>query len=265
MSDEQVANVSVAANSAVETQPAQSTNVEPRQVLPKTNVATEASKPDFALPDAYKDKGWAKNIKSLEDLVKAHDNAQSLIGKKTIGVPEDWSDEKQREDFLSKVRPKSADEYALETKPEIKDLCHKYGLSKYQAEGLAKGLQAVTEVEFSKDGLEKEISAIFGKDTESAAKSAQYIKQVLGDEVAILETLTNKQLSVVYKLGLQGIKSMPVEGVGALQGHESANVRAPEAILKDLQALDNQPNWWQKKPALLEELRKSQQANKRSK
>lgn len=264
------ANVAnTATNGTVATQPAQTSETpnNTRQALPTTENNTAVETPpnnNFALPDSYKEKGWAKNIKSLDDLLKAHDNAQSLIGKKTIGIPEDWNDEKTREDFLSKVRPKTADDYQIDAKPEVKELCHKYGLSQYQAENIAKGLQEVTAVEFSKDGFEKEISGIFGNDKETAAKSAQYIKQVLGDKASALDTFTNSQLGVIYQLAKQGLNSLPQEGSGNLQSQNAVNVREPSVILKELQALDNQPNGWTKKPALLEELKKSQQFNKRS-
>ena len=41
------------------------------------------------IPEEYREKGWTKNINSIDDLYKAYDNAQGLIGKKTIGIPSD--------------------------------------------------------------------------------------------------------------------------------------------------------------------------------
>lgn len=260
-------DVAAVANSAVATQPVQTTtpsvNNETRTALPTAESVTQVESGNgFNLPDAYKDKGWAKNIKSIEDLAKAHDNAQSLIGKKTIGIPEDWNDEKSREEFLSKVRPKTAEDYAIETKPEIKEACYKFGLSPFQAEGLAKSMQEISAVEFSKEGFEKEMSGVFGGDTATAAKSAQYIKQVLGDDAAVLDTFTNKQLSVIYKLGKQGLSGMPSEGKVALQGSSMATARPEAEIMKDLRSLDSKPNGYLKKPSLLAELELSRKINK---
>lgn len=49
---------------------------------------------EFAVPEQYKERGWTKNIKSIDDLYKSYDNAQSLIGKKTVmpEAPADYKD-----------------------------------------------------------------------------------------------------------------------------------------------------------------------------
>ena len=66
-------------NSGVDnTQP--ETNNQPTQ--PVDNQPAKSA--EFTIPETYKDKSWTKNIKSQEDLFKSYDNAQSLIGKKTI-------------------------------------------------------------------------------------------------------------------------------------------------------------------------------------
>ena len=262
-------NADVATGSNAEaTQPAQATTAptETRNVLPtaENSSVSEQSKNDFALPDAYKNKGWAKNIKSLDDLFKAHDNAQSLIGKKTIGIPEDWNDEKSREEFLSKVRPKTADDYQIDAKPEVKELCHKYGLSQFQAENMAKELQQLTEKEFSSDGFDEVINNIFGNDKEKAKSTAIYIKQVLGDGANELNGFTNAQLAVVYRIAQRGLNGMPSEGSGNLQGQTASMVRKPEEVLAELKKVDKEPLGWTKKPVLIEELHKSQQIYKRS-
>jgi hypothetical protein len=47
----------------------------------------EQASNDFSIPESYQDRGWAKDIKSQEDLWKLTDNAQSLIGKRPAGIP----------------------------------------------------------------------------------------------------------------------------------------------------------------------------------
>ena len=54
------------------------------ETQPESNTATEQG--GFFVPDEYKEQGWAKNISSYDDLWKMNANAQSLIGKKTIGL-----------------------------------------------------------------------------------------------------------------------------------------------------------------------------------
>ena len=129
---------------------------------------------------------------------------------------------------------------------------------------MAKGLKEITAVEFSSEGFEKEISNIFGNDKEKAKSAAIYIKQVLGDEANALDGLTNSQLAIVYKLAKQGLNGMPSEGSGNLQGQTASMVRKPEEVLAELKKVDKEPLGWTKKPALIEELHKSQQIHKRS-
>ena len=48
---------------------------------------SEAQTQQFSVPEAYKDAGWAQNIKSPDDLWGQFANAQSLIGKRPAGIP----------------------------------------------------------------------------------------------------------------------------------------------------------------------------------
>lgn len=58
------------------------------ETQPENNAAAApGSEGGFSVPEAYKEAGWSKNIKSYDDLWKMNANAQTLIGKKTIGFP----------------------------------------------------------------------------------------------------------------------------------------------------------------------------------
>jgi len=70
------------------------------------NQATEQSAPSFSIPEDYADRGWAEKIKSSDDLFKAYDNAQSMIGKRPAGIPsKDASDDEWNQFYKAMGRP----------------------------------------------------------------------------------------------------------------------------------------------------------------
>lgn len=81
-------------------------------IVPSEAPSTEATitppaESVFTIPDQYKEKGWSKNVKSIDDLFNQFDNAQKLIGKKTPQKPDKLDDyeltEKERSDDQKKV------------------------------------------------------------------------------------------------------------------------------------------------------------------
>lgn len=53
----------------------------------------------FAIPEAYKDKPWAKDFKSVDDVFKSYESAQALIGKPKIGVPNEQATAEEKAAF----------------------------------------------------------------------------------------------------------------------------------------------------------------------
>lgn len=108
------------------------------------------------IPEEYKNKPYIQNIKSAEDFFKQFDNAQQLIGKKTIGVPDENATEEDWEKFRQALRPEKPEDYAFETKP----LGEGYELFDKQVEEMMtpafkSGLQNI----FHKRGLDKQTAA----------------------------------------------------------------------------------------------------------
>lgn len=66
------------------------------------------------IPEAYRDKPYLKDAQSLEDVFKQLDNSQSLIGKKTVGLPEEGAPKEDWDKYYESVTPKEATEYAFE-------------------------------------------------------------------------------------------------------------------------------------------------------
>ena len=99
-----------------------------QEITPSSDIAAQAQSQEtgFSIPDKYKDAGWAKDIKSSEDLWKMNANAQSLIGKRPAGIPSNDASEEEWEKFYNTLgRPEEPSAYKfsdIEGLPEGVDL-----------------------------------------------------------------------------------------------------------------------------------------------
>lgn len=62
-----------------------------------------SSQVTFSLPEAYKDKPWAKDFKSQEDVFKSLENAQQFIGRKGWGVPGEKATPEEKAQFYKEL------------------------------------------------------------------------------------------------------------------------------------------------------------------
>ncbi len=103
---------------------------------------------EFAVPDIYADKGWAKGLTSFDDLWKLTDGGQELIGKKALpdasATPEQWDEHYKsigkpdeagkytfnRDNFSKEFQEAQNDEYDN----AIKGIFHKAGLQQRQVD-----------------------------------------------------------------------------------------------------------------------------------
>ncbi len=129
---------------------------------------------DYKVPDAYANEGWAKNIKSEEDVYKMLAGAESQIGKQMKFPDGDMSDE-DRGKFFDNLKPENAGDYKFNREGQsdamksyidekmdesVKGIFHEAKLAPWQAEliqtkyeGLLGGLlegQAKTDAEADK-------------------------------------------------------------------------------------------------------------------
>lgn len=142
-----------------------------------------AANNNFAVPQEYSDRGWAEKIKSPDDLWKAFDNAQSLLGKRPAGIPQiDAPDEEWDKFYAAAGRPESPDKYQLPDKidglPDGIDLSpfkekassilHAAGLNQKQAERvwkqyISEELKTAQESKAKYEQTQKEMDAEFDK------------------------------------------------------------------------------------------------------
>lgn len=66
-------------------------------------VNKDGGQSQFAIPDAYKDKPWAKDFKSADDVFKSLENAQQFIGRKGFGVPGEKATAEEKAQFYAEL------------------------------------------------------------------------------------------------------------------------------------------------------------------
>jgi len=127
----------------------ESNSVEGRINISNSSDATINPPPPIEelIPEEFKGKAYLADVKDIPGLFKKLDGAQQLIGKKTIGIPDEKATEEDWTKFYESIgRPKEASEYGLEADEsnkefvgEVSKLLFDVGLSKSQAEKLNKG------------------------------------------------------------------------------------------------------------------------------
>lgn len=181
------------------------------EAQPESNMAaSQETRSGFFVPDEYKEAGWSKNIKSYDDLWKMNANAQGMVGKKTIGIPDDKSTDQEWSDFYSKTRPEKAEDYALDLDGEDKglfeNLFYENGINTKQAAALIKGYKESVEKSsqplFSEEGYKKELTGRFGEQAEAKAKNVnEFIaREASAADKAVLDRMPNNVLGIVYSL-----------------------------------------------------------------
>lgn len=186
-------------------------------ITPSSEIAAQAQKPAFEVPEEYKDAGWAKDIKSSDDLWKMNANAQSLIGKRPAGVPDKDASEEEWEKFYNAAgRPEEPSKYefseidlpeGVDLAPHTEkyaELAHKYGLNQKQADGLRKEWLAheMATGEANKEALDKQYAEItkkhFGDDFDAKQEAAvKYLDGKLPEDLDghLRQVLTNDPLT----------------------------------------------------------------------
>lgn len=218
---------------------------------PSETPAPEA--PSFSLPQEYQEKPWAKGIDSMESLLKQFDNAQGLIGKKTIGVPSEDASSEEWQEFYNKMgRPEepTAYEFDPQAAPEgfeipedfkrspeeeemLKKIFHDAGLTKSQAKELLKKTDSaffekhqeqIKQYQEQSQKRDQEMVSLFEKhfpgEKENAIAVAEtmlkkYVPEGLEDTIRGLDNNAMLALSsVLYKMHKEGRTEGKLDKVG---------------------------------------------------
>lgn len=248
--------------------PSPPANPDPAPTPPANPPADDGSA--FKLPDAYKDKPWAAKIKTEEDLWKAIDNAQSLIGKKSIVPDLSKMTDAEREEYYAQTRPASPDDYKFgegtpdEMKRGMSESLMKHGVTAHQANSIIADYQAMEKAlvaeQFNPEGMKAAMKEAFGDEWESiTGKSRNALKGVVADtDFEAIDQLPNQYISLMYrimgnvvqKFGITESSAHTDAQGGKVGETDPAKVRAD--IDKELSALTSRPHTAAEKQALLD-------------
>jgi hypothetical protein len=183
--------------------PAENINTDSPQNTPMTSNS-------FNIPDEYKEAGWAGKINSVDDLWKQHANAQSLIGKKTIGIPTKDSSDEEWQDFNSKMAPADTKyDFSNETPQEDKDFYQnmfiKNGINQKAGNEIIKGFNEymASKIAAQRDpnDFNEKAEKMFGDKKVLAEVDSVINKYTSEEEQQFIEkSFTNDQLLAVTKI-----------------------------------------------------------------
>jgi len=196
--------------------------------MPEPNVDSNVdSKPESefvnTIPEAYRDKPWAKeNSADADSFYKFVDNQNALVGKKGIIIPEDGED---RSEFYKALgRPDTFEEYDTAPAEDLKEikrdaevdvafkkLFHTAGLPKATATEISQGIERIIyekgKAEIDKSNAEDKAFAdynttLFGENKDTIVANAQkIIKADVPQELhAGLDKIDGEALSVLVAI-----------------------------------------------------------------
>lgn len=201
----------------------------------------ESAPSSFSIPDEYKDRGWASKVNSMDDLFKAHDNAQSMLGKKFVAPAADASESEWAEYHKAIGVPESADSYELSLSNEA---FQGQDLSKY--EGRARALMHKLGIPASKaneawnEYVNLEMSSMAEDQAALDAEFNGLTDKLFGDQADALTQETAEFLKGVATEetagALQLVQDNPAFASLAMQAHQAhqSEVAKLNAELSDL-------------------------------
>ncbi len=242
----------------------------PSETPAPTSTTTPSPTPSesFAIPEAYKDRGWTAKIKSPDDLWKQIDNLDKLAGKK-VAVP-DWekADPKEIDEYIGNLRPKDKSAYQLPDEvPEGErdgwaGMLHEIGIPAYQANKLVpkfmEHIKAQAAKQYDRDDFFKQAEAKMGagyKEVIGKAKIA--VNGIIPKELAArIDAMPNEHHVAFYE-GMKAImdKFGAKESGAAAEGGESGASKVDKTeertkIRAEISALEKRPHTIEEKMAL---------------
>lgn len=237
------------------------------QEQPVTSGEATSDISEFSIPEQYSDKGWAKQINSVDQLWKSVESLQALKGKKDFGMPEDNATAEQWNEYYSKLRPQDPNSYILhgegsefneDFESNMKNAFYEVGLTEKQASFISEKFNEFTSSELAKakeadkshddSEFDRLSSEAFGGE-EGAQKAIEVAKGMLNEYVdesyreqiakldnASLIAITSVMNNVHSKYGLESNKLANSSDANAGKTFENIRAEAQE-VTKKLQEM----------------------------
>jgi len=180
---------------------------QPNQATGQT--PSEPSQPSasdsFVIPESYKDRGWTDKIKTSDDLWKTLDNAQSLLGKRSAGIPATDAPEEDWQKFYQSSRPASADKYAL---PDIDGVPENFDLTAFKAPAqklmFDAGLSQKQAADLWKQYMGAEITASAEREKALDGQYDVALDKMFGDKRAEAERIAQDAIKNILPEDMRG-------------------------------------------------------------
>lgn len=212
----------------------------------------ESLAPEFSVPEQYKDAGWAANIKSEEDVWNQLANAQKLIGKKTVGIPDENSSENDITEFYGKVRPENSTDYEFDLEEDtefFQKLFYDNGLSKRQAKAIVEGykesVRKQSEGLYSEAGLKENLVKYIGEDYQpKVTEISNFLKQYADKEtLQNIDKLPNAEVGLIYGIINLVMDKYGVKELGSVSRHDTKSIEPDlKGYIEEKQKLDLRPH-----------------------
>lgn len=199
-----------------------------------------------SVPEAYREKSYMADIDSADKLFQQFDNAQQLIGKKTVGVPTAESSIDDWNSFYTKMgRPETSDKYEFESlempdaikrsddqNASLKKILHEAGLSSKQANNVVRKSdeEAMRFYNDSKDGVDKA-----SKERQDAFQ--EKLSTHFGDNkdkaVAVTEGLLKKYVPKGLEEAVHGLDDSAMLILASVVNNMYSDGRSEDSLLKN--------------------------------
>ncbi|MFA5116369.1 MAG: hypothetical protein WC486_03715 [Candidatus Omnitrophota bacterium] len=226
----------------------------------------------FTIPKEYAEKGWAKKIKTQDDVFKLIDNLDGLAGKKMVVPDFEKSTPEEINTYLSTLRGDTKIEDYKFPEGANKEITDKIAKILYD-NGTPKAIgnkiivayseleKSVIAQKYSKEGMEAVLKTSFGDDYQKTAGASANLlaKHLSAEDRKVLEKIPNEHLGLIYRLTNNIIKAYgikeEIDGSGGQGGAAAGDVEATrKAIRAEIAELSKRSHTAEEKQKLIDKL-----------
>lgn len=216
----------------------------------------EVKTPEFVIPEEYKDKGWASQMHSIEDMCKKIDNQEKYISKGQL--PHRDSSESDIEAFTEKMKKYTAELDYSDLTGKDEDLAKalkESGVPKFQAKAVVNLIKGREAKEYGEEEFEALLKQKFNGREDDLNKAKGVLKEIGEEKTHSLLSKRNDVVADVIdiiaevgkKYGIKSATTMAKLGDTAAlggQGSETLDWNKPEtkaAYKKEMDAWYDNP------------------------
>lgn len=191
----------------------------------------------FVVPDEYKDRAWASQLKSMDDVFRKIDNQEKYISKGQL--PHKDSSSEDIENFVSKMKKYSADVDYTDLVGEDAELAKALkdeGVPKFQAKSVVNLIKSRESKNYSEEEFAKLLDDKFKGRGEDLAKAKAVLKEVGEEKTNALLSKRNDVVADVMDIIAEIGKKYEVQGESAVAKLSENKATGAESVNKGINA-----------------------------